>query len=315
MPILAMLILDLKKVQGQSWPLPLYGHNTMILEVDSAHITRRVYSGGVAALTASNSSGSIIVRIKNKSILRNFAQGTGVAGTIIGLIEKYSNYNITILGNAISIICNNVFACGGVVGRIFQGNSKSDYFIKADINVIKISSHHGVLNTFGIIIANIGLNNKIKMDSNINHIIIHNGRYAGSLGRLDLLISSSPSHTLIICNTQVDLQATEVNALGVAHVDGSGQKSPTILLLSGNGTLATPNHLLFPGGSCAESFIDLSGISFNTMNVGCANASLVESITASGWRTANSRLTAELCVDDPHACHYVNEVPPYFCAR
>ena len=75
-----------------------------------------------------------------------------------------------------------------------------------------------------------------------------------------------------------------------------------------NGTLREPNHLLFPHGSCSRSLIDWSGISFNTHNIGCANATLVESTTSSGWRTAHYQLAHELCVDHPHACHYVNEV-------
>ena len=288
----------------------LHGHNTIVVEVDSANITGQFSSGGVAAIATQNSSGSIILRIKNKGILSSYfaTENTIVAGMAIGNIPQHSNYNITILGNEISIICRNTLACGGVIGRIEQGSSPSDSFIKADINVIKISSNRFVSNNTGIIAGSLEINNNIKIDSNINHIIIRDGHYAGSLGQL---ISSPQSQTLIIRNTQVDIQATEANALGVARAS-SGQKSPTILLLSGNGTLAAPNHLLFPGGSCAESLIDLSGISFNTMNVGCANASLVESIAASGWRTANSRLAAELCADDPHACHYVNELPLAF---
>ena len=289
----------------------LHGHNTIILEIDSANITGKFFSGGVAAVTDRNSSGSIILRIKNKATIKNNSPlAIGATGMAIGYVRRYSNYNITILGNEISIICDRILACGGVIGRIEQGNSNSNsnYSIKADINVIKISSDLAIPENIGIIVGSIKNNNHIKIDSNINHIIISDGRYAGSLGQL---ISSPQSHTLIIRNTQVNIQATEANALGVARAS-SGQKSPTILLLSGNGTLATPNHLLFPGGSCAESLIDLSGISFNTMNVGCANASLVESIAASGWRTANSRLAAELCADDPHACHYVNELPLAF---
>ena len=293
----------------------IYGHNTILLAVDSANITSAFYSGGVAAIATENSSGAIILRIKDKAtITRGVTSFVGAAGVAIGYINQYSNYNITILGNEISIICNRVLACGGVIGHIERGNSNSNsnsnsnYFIKTDINVIEISSGRLASENIGIITGRIDMHNNIKIDSNINHIMIRNGSYAGSLGQL---ISSPQSHTLIIRNTQVDLQATEANALGVARAS-SGQKSPTILLLSGNGTLAAPNHLLFPGGSCAESLIDLSGISFNTMNVGCANASLVESITASGWRTANSRLAAELCADDPHACHYVNELPLAF---
>ena len=113
---------------------------------------------------------------------------------------------------------------------------------------------------------------------------------------------------LIISNIQIDIHATDVNALGTASTSNT-QYIPTMLLLSGNGTLASPHHLLYPGGSCPESLIDWSGISFNTHNVGCANATLVESITPSGWRIGHNRLAQELCTDDPHACYYVNEVP------
>ena len=288
----------------------LYDHNIIIFEVDSANIIGKFFSSGVATTAMKNSSSSIILRIKNKSIISNVSPYSpiGATGIAISYLQQFSSYNIIILGNEISITCDRIPACGGVIGHIEQGSSHSDSFIKTDINVIKISSDRFVSGNIGIIVGRIERNNHIKIDSNINHIMIRGGRYAGSLGQL---ISSPQSHTLIIRNTQINIQTPEANALGVARAS-SGQKSPTILLLSGNGTLATPNHLLFPGGSCAESLIDLSGISFNTMNVGCANASLVESIAASGWRTANSRLAAELCADDPHACHYVNELPLAF---
>ena len=186
-------------------------------------------------------------------------------------------------------------------------------FIDVNVNAINItSSPYSSLNTIyssAIVTNNFLLRHGLfKFSVSISHFIAEGGKYSGMIAEIDDTTTMPQQQVMIISNIQVDITATDANAVGIAYAPNL-QHSSTILLLSGNGTLAEPNHLLSPQGSCTESLIDWSGVNFNTQNVGCSGAALVESITPSGWRTAHHRLAQQICADDPHACHYVNEVP------
>ena len=192
---------------------------------------------------------------------------------------------------------------------------ENTYFIDVNVNLINITNHpnHNNVERLSSAIASLNFpinNNFFRFSASIGHFIVKEALIAGLVADLGFVTPAlSQRQVIIISNIQVDLSAIEINAVGVTRVNGNTQQNPTILLLSGNGTLREPNHLLFPNGSCAYSLIDWSGVGFNTQNVGCSGAALVESITPSGWRTAHNRLAQELCTDNPHACHYVNEVP------
>ena len=301
-------------------------HNAIILEIDSAklhaqytHILSRV--SGVAAQAKPSSYGSIVFKIKERlTIIAEKGDRLSTASIVLGLIDE-SNipHNITVLGNEIIMECEGIVSCGGAIGAFsisLDAIAQSEeyvHFIDVNANSINITNlpYHSMAIKSSIIVSSkfFITNNFFRFRAYVNHWIVQGGGYVGSIAEIDSDISTiSPQQTIIISNIQVDLNATDANALGIAYAPNL-QHSPTILLLSGNGTLASPNHLLFPHGSCSTSLIDWSGVSFNTQNVGCANAVLVESTTPSGWRTAHHRLAQQICADDPHACHYVNEVP------
>ena len=243
----------------------------------------------------------------------------------VGFIDMQSKYAITVLGNEIFMMCGSAYSCGGGVGQLTgiepnyahdSGDESHDHSVldlkvnlvnMTGINTESMGAFFGGFKPTAHGVLKITSNAEIKKEAYVNHLIINGGKYAGILGSVFFEPRAEPE-VMIIRNIQMDLNATDANAPGVAHAL-SASKPPIVLLLSGHGTLASPHHLLYPGDSCPESLIDWSGIHFNTHHVGCAHATLVESITPSGWRMAHHRLAQHICTDDPHACHYVNEVP------
>ena len=298
----------------------------IVLEIDNVKINLngQGIAAGVASILSHNSASLIILKIKKRGIINAIAPLLS-AGMVTGYSHNNAKYNITVLGNEIFMMCRDTAGCGGVVGRSESSGDKNDIsvqpkhniFIDVRVNLVHMTSNTGSL---GAVSGLFTLHNSIKINVHINHTILNTygvaSIIAGRSSTVPLPFFFSKQIIMIMSNIQTKINGGEGSALGIASDDGSELTTPTILLLSGNGTLGPsrnnrgePNHLIFPQGSCSTSLIDWSGVSFNTQNVGCANATLVESITPSGWRTAHHRLAQHICADDPHACHYVNEVP------
>ena len=290
-------------------------HNAIILEIDRATIHGRDYVGGIASILNSNSDSSIVLKIKKRGTIKHEHHLTSsivaAAGMVVGLAKRNLRYNITISGNEIFMTCWQTYACGAGIGASNFAAIKPVFIdIKANLVNIAAIDVPNVGAVFGQDFFS-GEDSTVKIGAYINHLTINGGNYASIFGNRDSAGTSYPTPTLVISNIQANIKAIKASALGISRVSNI-QQSFTILLLSGNGVLASPNHLLFPQGSCPHSLIDWSGISFNIDNVGCTNAAFVESITTTGWRIANSRLAPVLCANNPHACHYVNEVPLAF---
>ena len=305
-------------------------HNAIILEIDSAklQVKNAAWGGrisGIAAQVEHNSYGSIVFKIKERlTITATQGNANNIASIAFGLLNTNKlQYNVTVLGNDIVMMCHGIQVCGGIIGSFVSGgetltaalSKKAVSFIDVDVNSINITSNvseHSsyTINGGAIVSGNFPIrNNLFKFRAYINHFIVNGGERSGMIAEIGSVISTIPQQqAMIISNIEVDLTATDINAIGIAYAPNL-QQNPTILLLSGNGTLNSPSHLLSGQGSCMGSLIDWSGVSFNTQNVGCSDATLVESITPFGWRTAHHRLAQQICTDDPHACHYVNEVP------
>ena len=296
----------------------LQAHNTIAFEMDSATIFSGTLVGGIIAYMKPNSYGSIVLKIKKRATIKT--KSYRLAGneiTTTGIVANYispnASYNITMLGNEIFILCEVALSCGGGIGTFHETHSQYNSFFDFKANLVNITASPSVTSISGVVenyyLPITGNLTTKKTSVHIDHLILHGGQYASIIENIPLVHSYTPQkHIIIISNIQANINARQSNAVGIARAHNA-QQSPIILLLSGNGTLSEPNHLLFPHGSCSESLIDWSGVSFNTHNVGCANAIFVESITPSGWRTAHHRLAHQVCADHPHACHYVNEVP------
>ena len=285
----------------------LNGHNTLEVELDSASIKSRsgAYSGGVVGSVLPNSINDISVIVKNYLNVSGSAGGGGVLYDI-GI---NSTLNLNAIIEALFVECTFFGFHGGVIGIVHIG-VHAKVSVKGSLISITKRLDNSLDTSLGALYGTV---NNVNQLYNIN-IQVDNVTIDGSTNSIGGVVYGTFSQPEFNVNQQatlirgmhVNIQADTSNAIGSGSVN-SGEKFASIYLLSINGTLGSPNHILAPQGvSCEGSMIDWSGVHLNTTNLGCTGTLELETLRPEHWREAHRLVAVELCKDQNN-CFYVHE--------
>ena len=285
----------------------LIGHNTLEVELDSASIKSRrgSFACGIIGNVATNSINDISVRVKNYLDVSTSITGGG----IICSVSSHSSLNLSAIIDTLTLECITRGSYGGIIGSIETGTRIKIKLKGSLISIIDRTTGGG--NRFlSACYSEITGFMQIKTDIQIDNVIIEssNKESLGSVIYTVLRSSQLVNHkTILIREMHVKIEAGEANAIGVPQVFHSTQKIPPIYLLSINGTLGSPNHIVAPQSvSCTGSMIDWSGVHLNTTNLGCTDTLELETLRPEHWREAHRLVAIELC-QDQNNCFYVHE--------
>ena len=285
----------------------LSGHNTLEVELDSASIKSGIssFSGGVVGILLKNSINDISVIVKNYLNVSGSSGGGGVlydigANSILNLnaIIETLFVECTVFGfygGVIGIVRMGVHAKVSVKGSLISITKRFDDFLDTSLGAL-----YGTVNNVNQLYnINIQVDN-VTIDGSKNSI---GGVVYGTFSQPEFNVNQQAT---LIRGMHVNIQADTSNAIGSGSVN-SGEKFASIYLLSINGTLGSPNHILAPQGvSCEGSIIDWSGVHLNTTNLGCTGTLELETLRPEHWREAHRLVAVELCKDQKN-CFYVHE--------
>ena len=283
------------------------GLNTFEVEIDSA---------SVASFNGLGQAGGIIARLNDNGInhlsviVKNYLNVSSIesVGGLIGVIGNNASLALNAIIDTISVECvaNH---CGGIIGIINR-----DARIKVNsqgslINIIDrlrqlFRKNMGAL--YGLVHPSVM---QLNTNMQIDNVSIEGGnRSIGSVVYAQYSTNQFVNHSAtLIRGMHVNIEAGEANAIGIGSIGNSMQEISPIYLLSINGTLGSPNHILAPQGvSCAGSMIDWSGVHLNTNNLGCTGTLELETLRPEHWREAHRLVAIELC-QDQNNCFYVHE--------
>ena len=285
------------------------GHNTLKIELDSASVkafNTFGTAGGIIAFFAKNSINNISVRVKDSL---NVCASYQTAGGFIGRTGVNSSLELNATINTMTVEFNTYGLYAGIIGKVYK-NSRIKVNLKGSlIHIIDNDSMNGYNKRLSALYDEIHENIKqISHNIQIDHVIIEGGIdstenviYAG------LVSQPVNNKTTLIRGMRVNIQAAGLNAIGIGEVQPNIRKISPVYLLSINGTLKSPNHILAPQGvSCEGSMIDWSGVHFNINNLGCDDALELETLRPEHWREAHRLVAIELCKDQKN-CFYVSE--------
>ena len=290
----------------------LDGHNTLEVELDSASV--KVFGdsssvGGVVGTLLENSINNISVKVKN---FLNVSANSGGGGMIF-VVHKNASLDLSAIIDALTVECN-IYGCyGGVIG-IIKENARVKVNLQGSLISImdRSSMHAGDYKFYGGLYGDID-SNVAQLDNTniqIDNVSIEGGVNSVGSALYAVLAPQRVNYkTTLIRGMHVNIQAAECNAVGVGAVyhPTTAQKISPLYLISINGTLGSPNHIIVSeGASCEGSMIDWSGVHLNTNNLGCTDALELETIRSEHWRQAHRLVAAELC-QNKKSCFYVSE--------
>ena len=240
--------------------------------------------------------------------LKNTDRFLSDTGGLISTIGSDVNLDLNAIINTISVECG-INSCGGIIGSIDE-NSRVKVNVQGSLiniihnNTLLFSNDMGAIYRF-VHSSVMQLNTNMQID---NVIIEGSNRSVGSVVYARYFNTQFVNYkTILLRGMHVNIEAGEANAIGIGEVRDAVREISPIYLLSINGTLRSPNHILAPQGvSCARSMIDWSGVHLNTNNLGCDGTLELETLRPEHWREAHRLVAVELCQDQKN-CFYVHE--------
>ena len=284
--------------------------------------------GAIVAARASHGSNNMTLRIKKSCHLNVLhSDNGGYIGGVVQHIGKASSI-IDVFANELSMKCstNANSACGIVAGDVDKGhvldvNWRGNIIkMEREIRTVNASEeqqpqdNEGFMGAFGHLMLP---HEKFKFNMRVDRLMIKGSPFssgAAVIGFVEQSNANEPSsldttqNIIVISGAQIDIQTGSANAVGIAQSDATqGKIFSPIFLLSLNGTLGTPEHILAPSGlSCKGSMVDWSGVHLNTNRLGCNDTLELNTVHPEQWRQAHSLVTTALCQDN-RSCFYVNE--------
>ena len=281
------------------------GYNTLDIELDSASV-RTVgsgnFAGGIIAILNSNSINHLSVRVKNYLNVRSIDS----VGGLIRTIDGNASLNLNAIIDTISVECG-INRCGGIIGRINKNARVKVNFQGSLIHIVTLISFNQRMGAlYGLVDSSVM---QLNTNMQIDNVRIEGGdRSIGSVVYAQYSTNQFVNHSAtLIRGMHVKIEVGQANAIGIGSIGNSMQEISPIYLLSINGTLGSPNHILAPQSvSCAGSMIDWSGVHLNTNNLGCNGTLELETLHPEHWREAHRLVAVELCKDQKN-CFYVHE--------
>ena len=230
-------------------------------------------------------------------------------GGVLYLIGTNSTLNLNAIIETLFVECTSQGFYGGIIGSVGVG-VRAKVSVKGSlISITNRNNDMFVNKILGILYGEVKNINQLDSIIQVGNIAIDGNQ--SSIGSVVYGAFIQPEFNVnqratLIRGMHVNIQAGTSNAIGSGNVN-SGAKFTSIYLLSINGTLGSPNHILAPQGiSCEGSIIDWSGVHLNTNNLGCDGTLELETLRPEHWREAHRLVAVELCKNQEN-CFYVHE--------
>ena len=289
------------------------GKNVIELELDSVDVKgfgSANQAGGVILTSSLNSIINLSVRVKNYLNV----SGDVIVGGFIAYVQTNSSVDINAIIDTITVKGTGPGSFGGIIGTKESGTYMNVNLQASLISIIDSFPMGRLKKVLGAIygnIANVGrqINNNIQNNIQIDNVIIEGNDFysTGSVVCAKFTLQFVNHQATLIRGMHVNIQTSTSNAIGIGEVNNRVREIFPIYLLSINGTLGSPNHILAPQGiSCEGSMIDWSGVHLNTNNLGCTGTLELETLRPEHWREAHRLVAIELC-QDQNNCFYVHE--------
>ena len=298
-------------IVASSIALSASGYNTLDIELDSASVKtvsgQGSFAGGIIAILSENGINHLSVRVKNYLNVRSIDN----VGGLISNIAINVNLDLNAIIDTLFIECLGLAnICGGIIGVI-----EKDTRVKVNVqgSLIHIVALLSFNQRMGALYGDVQRSvMQLNANMQIDNVSIEgrDRRSTGSVVYAQYSTNQFVNHqATLIRSIHVNIQGNIVNAIGIGMAGNTVQvqKISPIYLLSINGTLGSPNHILAPEGvPCEGSMIDWSGVHLNTNNLGCNGTLELETLRPEHWREAHCLVAVELCQDQKN-CFYVHE--------